>query len=120
MTGDLAVFVQTFSVVTEAFVWLVLALVCLARARRDGVLWAALAALGATSLLVPALTAAAIRLQLVVFDSAQMLVRYSVTPLPTLYPLLRVVGGVLLLAALLVGRRQMAVRPVAARGLGGP
>ncbi len=111
MGGDATAYVQLVAQSTETFVWLVVTLVCLARARRQQSLWAALGAVGAVLLFLPAFTTTSIRVQLMVSDSTQMLQSYSLSPLPTIFPMLRVAGAVLLLTALLVGRRP-ADRPL--------
>lgn len=103
MSGDTETFVRLLAQATETFVWLVLALVCLSRARQNR--WIGLAAVGATLLFVPASTSTAINVQLQVFDDVTMYQNFALGPLPTIYPVLQVGGALLLLAAVVGGRR---------------
>ncbi len=107
MSADAETYVRLLAQATETFVWLVLALVCLSRARGNP--WIALGALGATLLFVPATTATSINIQLQVFESTTMLENFASGPLPTVYPVLRVAGAVLLLVAVAGRRRPQAV-----------
>ncbi len=115
MSAETEAYVRLLAQATETFVWLVLALVCLTRARSNP--WIGLGALGATFLFVPATTSTAAGFQLQVFGEATIYQNFLTSSLPTVYTLLQVAGAVLLLTAL-VGRRRPAWLAVAPAGAG--
>lgn len=118
MGDQTQVYVQVAATSGQTLVWLLLAFACLTKARAAAKppAWAALGAVGATLLFVPSMTGTTANLQVVFSQSDQIFRNFYDSSFPVFFTLMQVTGTVLLLAALLVGRRPVTVgaRPVAA------
>ena len=110
MSDQTEQYVQVAAAAGQTVVWLILALVCLSKARTPAKppAWASLGALGATMLFVPAMTGTTGNLQILFGRSDVMFRNYYASGLPTYFTLMQVAGTALLLGALLVGRRPVA------------
>ena len=108
-------YIQVAAAAGQTLMWLILALICLSKARTGArpPAWTSLGAVGATVLFVPAMTVTTANLEILFVHSDQMFRNLYASGLLFYFTLMQVTGTALLVGALLAGRRRVRLATVA-------